>query len=209
MTISREEVEAVLRKHMQGYEPSVAEATDAFTALLASRPAPALFTDSHGRNPVPRDPAPASAEGWRPNERANLEYLISYWKQDCNRFVNGQCHIAGCLKRGGYNPVEHVPTNYDLATCPARETVLWLERLLAAPASPLGQEWRPIESAPEIIKESRVRFGQHLGKIWTLGDGMLVVVWHRYGDGLPIWWHPLLPPPSALTSALDAGGPEK
>lgn len=53
----------------------------------------------------------------------NLEWL----KGQCDRYVNGQCHTASCMKRGGYDPQK--PETYDsAATCHAHEIVKQLER---------------------------------------------------------------------------------
>lgn len=50
-------------------------------------------------------------------------------KTQCNRYTNGICSTAGCLRRGGYSG--EVPVNYELATCHAHETIKELESLRA------------------------------------------------------------------------------
>ena len=50
--------------------------------------------------------------------------LIEHHKRECNRYVNGACTTAACLRRGGWKP--GWPQNVDAATCVAHETAIAL-----------------------------------------------------------------------------------
>ena len=50
--------------------------------------------------------------------------LIEHHKRECNRYVNGACTTAACLRRGGWKP--GWPQNVDAATCLAHETTIAL-----------------------------------------------------------------------------------
>lgn len=55
-------------------------------------------------------------------------------KEQCNRYVHGQCTTRGCLVRGGYEPGS-ARVDYSVATCEAHETLILLadnERLREA-----------------------------------------------------------------------------
>lgn len=51
---------------------------------------------------------------------------IDLLKEQCNRYVNGQCALRKCLVRGGYvGP----PVNYDAATCEFHDAVKAIQAL--------------------------------------------------------------------------------
>ena len=50
--------------------------------------------------------------------------LIEHHKRECNRYVNGACTTAACLRRGGWKPGGI--QNVDAATCVAHETAIAL-----------------------------------------------------------------------------------
>ena len=50
--------------------------------------------------------------------------LVAHYKRECNRYVNGVCTTAACLRRGGWKPGGI--QNVDAATCVAHETAIAL-----------------------------------------------------------------------------------
>ncbi len=66
------------------------------------------------------------------------------WLRDqCNRYVNGECHTTSCLVRGGYKRGT-VPVDYSLAKCHAHET-LQLITALEGEVSGLGDHIAQME----------------------------------------------------------------
>lgn len=50
--------------------------------------------------------------------------LIDELKQECNRYTNGKCYNATCMKRGGYDSkTAKLPVDYDIATCKYHEAI--------------------------------------------------------------------------------------
>ena len=58
----------------------------------------------------------------------NILELIDFHKNNCNKYVNGECFNRKCLMRGGWNKIG--PVNPESATCEYRETVICLTRLI-------------------------------------------------------------------------------
>ena len=56
------------------------------------------------------------------SQKENIEWL----KDQCNRYVNGQCSTLSCLRRGGYKVGGY---SYDIATCNPHEIILKLTKL--------------------------------------------------------------------------------
>jgi hypothetical protein len=81
----------------------------------------------------------------------------------------------------------------DYSSSVAVQQTPWLDLLMNDAIVALN--WQPIDTAPDLARDSRVRLGQHLGKLMTLGDGSLIAIWHEPTTGLPKHWLSLSRPP--------------
>lgn len=67
--------------------------------------------------------------------------LIAWAKTQCNKYANGQCTTARCMRRGGFSSGSC--PDFQLATCEYHEVV----KALAA------HQWQPIETATLVPKQ--------------------------------------------------------
>lgn len=67
---------------------------------------------------------------------------VDLLKEQCNRYVNGQCQTRRCLVRGGYEGAGSV--DYEVATCEYHEAVQAVEKLVAL-ETPL-RSWLEMQS---------------------------------------------------------------
>lgn len=112
------------------------------------------------------------------------------WLRDqCNRYLNGQCATLSCLRRGGYDRDVEVKPDFDRATCHPHEVLKALESHAVTP-TPVSV-WLP-------IVQGEVTFPCVYGRPFL--DQTLWVLYAnpRLTDSTWTHWHPLSPFPQQL-----------